>query len=180
MLATLQPFLGWLVKSDWLAGYTLICLMLARNLIVSLGAPHSYGLVSSGRFKELARATQSEIATTLVAVLIFSHFFGIIGLAIGVLVGTAGGSLWFMTYLYFKTFTHTTWFNEWCAVYARALISVVIGFTTATFVWHEEKLLLGAPGWAGYSGWRGRAGRESGRRGPFWLCSGRRWQPAAK
>jgi O-antigen/teichoic acid export membrane protein len=148
MLATLHPFLSWLVKPDWVAGTLLIGLMIARNLIVSLAAPHSYGLLSAGRFKELARFTQSEILCSIIAIFLFSHFFGMIGLAIGVLAGTAGGSLWYTTYLYFHKAKHTIWFSEWCAVYARGSASAFISFGIASLVWWGELALFHAPGWA--------------------------------
>ena len=150
LLATVQPFLGWLMRShpDWVAGSLLIWLMVARNLIEVLSAPHSYGLLSEGRFKEIARATQIEIVLCILAVLVLSHFFGIIGFALGVLIATVGGSLWYLTYLYFIQPHKSSWFSEWCAVYARGLTSAVLAFAVASLGWWAEKVLLGAPGWA--------------------------------
>jgi O-antigen/teichoic acid export membrane protein len=147
MAATIIPFLGWLVN-DWVAGPALVALMLARNLIISLTAPHGYGLLSAGRFKDLARATQREVVLSVAFIFLFSHFFGMIGVALGVLAATSGGSLWYMTYLYFHEATHTTWFGEWCGVYARGLVAAVIAFAAASLVWWLEKSLLSPPGWA--------------------------------
>ena len=147
LLATLQPFLGWLMKTDWVAGPTLIWLMVARNLVEVLSAPHSYGLLSEGRFKDIARNAQIEIAVCICAILLFSHYLGVNGFALGILVGTAGGALWYTTYLYFKVASHTTWFSEWCAVYARGLTSAAIGFGVASLAWLGVKSLLHAPGW---------------------------------
>jgi O-antigen/teichoic acid export membrane protein len=146
MAATLQPFLGWLMKTDWVAGPLLISLVLARNLIVSLSAPHAYGLLSAGRFKELARATQREVVLVVLGIFLFGHFFGMIGVALATLAATGGGSLWYMTYLYFRQASSKPWFSEWCAVYARGLSSAALAFATASLVWWGEKVLLGAPG----------------------------------
>ena len=152
MAATLQVFLGWLMKTDrpdhedWVAGSLLIYLVVGRNMVVSLSSPHSYGLLSAGRFKELARVTQMEIVASLAAIFLLSHFLGMIGLALGVLVGTCGGSLWYTTYLYFKPSARTPWFKEWCAIYLRGTGSAVLGFTVASLVWWAEKTLFHAPG----------------------------------
>ncbi len=145
MAATLQAFLGWLIK-DWAAGSLLIYLVVGRNMVVSLSSPHSYGLLSGGRFKELARVTQMEIIASLAAIFLLSHFLGMIGLALGVLLGTCGGSLWYTTYLYFKPSARTPWFGEWCAIYLRGTGSAVLGFTVASLVWWGEKTLFHAPG----------------------------------
>lgn len=150
MLATLQPFLSWLVKPDWVAGIGLITLMLARTLVVSLAAPHAYGLLSAARFRELARLTQYEIIASALGIFAFGHFFGYTGVAMGVLFGTAGGSLWYTTFLYFRTSELTHWFREWTAVYARAAVSCGLGFGVATLIWWAEKSLINAPGWASF------------------------------
>lgn len=149
MAATLEPFLNWLMRThtDWVAGPQLIALVLARNLVVSLSSPHAYGLLSAGRFKELARATQQEVVLMVLGVFLLGHFLGMKGVAIATLVATGGGSLWYMTYLYFEPSSSMSWFTEWCAVYARGLVSAVLGFVTASLFWWVEKVLLGAPGY---------------------------------
>lgn len=147
MAATVQPFLGWLMKEDWVAGPLLIGLVLARNMIVSLSSPHGYGLLSAGRFKELARATQREVFLCALFIFVFGHFFGMIGIALATLVATAGGSLWYMTFLYFKPSPHQHWFRELVAVYGRGVVSAGLSFAVASVFWWGEKFLLGAPGW---------------------------------
>ena len=150
MLATLQPFLGWYMKAhpDWVAGPWLIGLMIARNLVEVLSAPHSYGLLSEARFKDIARAVQFEILLCVAAIFIFSPFLGLNGLALGVLVGTAGGALWYLTYLYFKHVHRTSWTGEWIAIYARGVAGAAIGFAVASLAWKAGRDFLGAPAWA--------------------------------
>jgi drug/metabolite transporter (DMT)-like permease len=70
------------------------------------------------------------------------------GLAFGVLVGTGGGALWYLTYVYYRRVHRTSWFDEWRAVYGRALAGVGIGFAVASLAWRGEKNLFDAPGWA--------------------------------
>ncbi len=67
MAVTLHSFLGWLVKPDWLAGPLLIDLLIARNFFVLLASPHSYGLMSVGRFQELAAISWREVLICFVA-----------------------------------------------------------------------------------------------------------------
>lgn len=150
MLATLQPFLGWYLRAhpDWIAGSILIWLMVARNLIEVLSAPHSYGLLSEARFKDIARSVQFEILLSVAGIFLFSHLLGLNGLALGMLLGTGGGALWYLTYLYFKHVHRTPWLGEWRSIYARGLGSAAIGFAVASLAWRGEKTLLGAPGWA--------------------------------
>ncbi len=150
MLATLQPFLGWYMKAhpDWIAGPWLIGLMIARNLVEVLSAPHSYGLLSEARYKDIARSVQFEVILSVLGIFLFSQFLGLNGLALGVLVGTAGGALWYLTYLYFKHVHRTSWLTEWWAIYARGLGSAAIGFAVASLAWRGERDIFGAPGWA--------------------------------
>jgi O-antigen/teichoic acid export membrane protein len=147
MAATLHPFLGWLMKTDWIAGPLLIGLMLTRTMIVSLSAPHSYGLLSAGRFKDIARACQREVLLSVAAIFIFGHFFGMVGVAMATLAATTGGSLWYLTYLYFRPLPDQNWFQEWRAVYARGLISAGLSFVVARAAWGEIHHLFSAPGW---------------------------------
>ena len=123
MAVTLHPFLVWLVKPDWVAPQLLIGLMLARNVLVSLASPHAYGLLSAGRFKDLASVNLQEGLIGLVAGIALSLAFGYYGTAIAFLAATCAMQSWRMTREYFRFAHDTHWKAEWLAIAFRALIA---------------------------------------------------------
>jgi len=144
---TLLPFLGWLVKPDWVAGPLLAGLILTRSFIISLSSAHSYGLLSAGRFRELAQVNQQEVIIGLVGGGILSWTFGVIGTASAFLVATLCAQGWQMTYRYFRFAHDTHWLSEWFAVTGRGLLSGTASAAIAFAAWSVVRAHLGSAGW---------------------------------
>lgn len=147
MAATLHSFLGWLVKPDWVAGQFLIELILVRHFIISLASPHAYGLMSLGRFKDLARLSQQEAMIGLVAGIILSYTLGVNGTAAAFLLATCVMTAWQLTREYFRFANDTHWFAEWCAVCGRAVTGGGCSLAIAMAVWWAERSSFASPGW---------------------------------
>jgi O-antigen/teichoic acid export membrane protein len=146
--ATVQPFLIWFMKADWVAGSAIVYLAVGRSAIAAMSAPHGYGLLGAGRFGELARVMRNELIAMCVFVVILTRFLGPESIPLATLLGTVAGSLWYMTYLYFKPVGQTAWFREWIAIYLRGIISAAIAFSTAAAAWHFAGTTLHLQGWA--------------------------------
>ena len=146
MGATLLPFLGWLLKADWVAGSVLIALMLTRHAIISLTSPQVFGIVSLGLFKENARLVRLDVIASTIPAIILSYPLGNKGVALGYLVGTCWVSGWQFTRFYFRS-SQQDWFKEWCAVYARALAGALLAYLLTATLWRSGQAMWAAPGW---------------------------------
>jgi O-antigen/teichoic acid export membrane protein len=145
----LLPFLGFILKADWLASPLLADLVIMRGFIISLASPHSYGLMSAGRFKDLARLSQQEAIIGLVLGVILSLTVGVIGTALAYLLASCVMSAWQQTMQYFKFAEDTHWFAEWCAIWWRGLVGAGAGLGIAAAVWSVEQRTPHMPGyWA--------------------------------
>ena len=144
---TLLPFLGWLVKPDWVATPLLAGLIIARSFVISLTSAHAYGLLSAGRFRDLAQVNQQEVAIGLVLGTILSLTMGVNGTAIAFLLGSLAAQGWQMTYRYFRFAEDTHWFSEWLAVASRGLLAAGISAAIAAAVWSVTRTHLGHAGW---------------------------------
>ncbi len=145
---TLQPFLGWLVKSDWVATQLLITLLVVRNGIASLVSPHAYGLMSAGRFKELSRINGQEVLVSVGGGAILScTALGMYGTACAFLLGTVSISGWKYSREYFRFARDSHWFSEWVAVSWRGLLGGGVSAVLAGVVWEVEQRDFAAPGW---------------------------------
>ena len=147
MFATILPFMGWLLKSDWLAAPLLVALVLARHAIISMAGPHVFGIVSLGLFKENARLARREVIASVIPAIILSYTMGTVGTAIGYLIGTCCVSTWQFTRLYFVS-TNQPWVKEWCGLYARGIVGALLSFTLAAILWRECQSFGHVPGWA--------------------------------
>ena len=123
MVVTLHTFLVWLVKPDWVAPQGLILLMLARSVLIALSSAHGYGLLSAGRFKELANIYIVEGVIGVVAGIVLSYAYGYYGTAVAYLAATCAGQSWRMTREYFRYAHDTHWLREWIAIASRAVIA---------------------------------------------------------
>ena len=148
MAATLSAFLHWLVKSDWVAGTFLINLILCRSFVISLISPHAYGLLSLGRFKDLARLTQREVIIAVICGIILSYIVGAMGIAAAFLLATLAVTSWQFTKEYFRSANETHWLAEWSAVWIRAVIGVALSLGISAGLWWLERSSFSAPGWA--------------------------------
>jgi len=147
MAITLLPFLGWLVKPDWVAGPLLTALILARSFVISLSSAHSYGLLGAGRFRDLSQVLQQEVSIGLIAGGILSWTFGVIGTAIAFLGGSLAAQGWQMTYRYFRFEHDTHWLSEWFAVTGRGLLSCAVSAAIAFAAWSLVRTHVGNAGW---------------------------------
>jgi O-antigen/teichoic acid export membrane protein len=147
MFATVLPFMGWLLKADWLAGPLLVALVLTRHAIISLAGPHVFGITSLGLFKENARLARLEVITSVIPAVILSYLMGSVGTAIGYLIGTLCVSAWQVTRLYFVS-NNQPWIREWCALYIRGIFGALLAYTLAAVLWRGCHSLWPMPGWA--------------------------------
>ncbi len=147
MAATLLPFLGSLVKADWIASPMLADLIIMRNFIISLSGPHSYGLISAGKFKELARLSQFEAIVGVVLGVALSYAAGVVGTAVAYLLASCSMSAWQMTREYFRFADDTHWLAELWAIWWRGIVGVGVGLAVATAVWSLEQTGFRAHGW---------------------------------
>jgi O-antigen/teichoic acid export membrane protein len=147
MAITLLPFLGWLVKPDWVAAPLLTGIIIARSFLISLCIAHAYGLLSAGRFRDLARVNQQEALVGLIAGGILSWTSGVTGTAIGFLIATLSAQSWQMTYRYFRFVNDTHWLSEWFAVTGRGLRGFAASAAIAFAAWTLVKAHLGTAGW---------------------------------
>ncbi len=146
--ATLQPFLVWFMKADWVAGSIIIYVAVGRSVVSSLSSPHGYGLLGTGQFRDLAKVVRTELITMAIFVVVLTRFLGPVSIPLASLLGTLGGSFWYMTYMYFKSAEHTVWYKELIAVYIRGIIGGVIAFSVAWAVWHFVAMTFHFQGWA--------------------------------
>ena len=147
MALTLLPFLGWLVKPDWVATPLLTALILARSFVISLTSAHAYGLLGAGRFRDLAQVNQQEVIIGLIAGGILTWTSGVTGTAIAFLGGTLAAQGWQMTYRYFRFAHDTHWLSEWLAVTGRGLLSCAASAGIAFAVGSLVRAHLGTAGW---------------------------------
>jgi O-antigen/teichoic acid export membrane protein len=148
MAATLLPFLTSLVKPDWIASPLLADLIIVRSFIISLAGPHSYGLISAGKFKELAWLSQKEAIIGVVLGVILSYTNGVVGTAAAYLIASCSMSAWQMTREYFRSAHDTHWAAELFAIWWRGLVGIAAGLAIARTLWNIEQLCFPAPGWA--------------------------------
>jgi O-antigen/teichoic acid export membrane protein len=146
MVVTLHTFLVWLVKPDWVAPQGLILLMLTRSILVSISSAHGYGLLSAGRFKELANISVIEGVIGVVAGIVLSYAYGYYGTAIAYLAATCCGQSWRMTREYFRYAHDTHWMKEWLAIVSRALIAGAIAALLAAGALGLSRYLPAPPG----------------------------------
>jgi O-antigen/teichoic acid export membrane protein len=147
MAVTLHPFLTALVKPDWVAPPLLMLLILMRHGLISLCSPHAYGLMSLGRFRDLARLSWFEVTVDIVAGITLSLTAGVKGTAAAFLLGTCSMSAWRVTREYFRFAGDTHWLAEWCAVYGRALAAGLCAWVIASAIWHLEQSHFNLPSW---------------------------------
>jgi O-antigen/teichoic acid export membrane protein len=147
MGATLLPFLGWLVKPDWVATPLLAVLILVRHFVVSLVSPHSYGLLSAGQFGPLARLSWMEVAINSIAGVTLCFTLGVNGVAVAFLLGTCSVSGWQLTRNYFALTKDKHWLSEWVQVVSRGLTAAAISTVIAATLWTTVKAGLGSQGW---------------------------------
>jgi O-antigen/teichoic acid export membrane protein len=134
MAATLHPFLSWLVKPDWVGPQPLILLMILRSLLISLTSPHAYGLMSAGRFRELATINMQEGLLGLTAGIALSLTYGYYGVAYAFLGATIAVQSWRMTREYFRFAHDTHWITEWFACTGRGTLAAVVAVLVAAAV----------------------------------------------
>jgi O-antigen/teichoic acid export membrane protein len=148
MAITLVPFLGWLVKPDWVAGPALAGLILARSFFVGIVNPHAYGLLSAARFRDLAHVNQLEaIIGSVAAIVLGLTRLGVTGVAVAFLLATLCASGWQMTFRYFRFAHDTHWLSEWLAVTTRGLIAAGISAALAVGAWSLVQAHVGHGGW---------------------------------
>lgn len=146
MFATIQPFMVWFLKADWVAGQTLIGVVLLRHAILSLQGPHVFGVVSLGLFKDTARISRNEVIASVIPALLLCHFLGTLGVALGYLIGSAYVSGWQLTRLYFVS-NGQPWIPEWCGIYLRFAISGSLSYGLGLLLWQAAQTFGFAPGW---------------------------------
>ena len=139
MAATLLPFLGSLVKTDWIASPVLADLIIIRSFMISLASPHSYGIISAGRFKVLAHLAHQEAGIGVVLGIVLSMTSGVIGTALAYLLASCAMTAWQLTREYFRVAHDTHWFVEWRAIWWRGLVGIGAGLAIATAVWSVEQ-----------------------------------------
>ena len=144
---TLLPFLGWLVKPDWVAAPLLAGLIITRSFVVSLTSAHAYGLLGAGRFRDLLQVNQQEVVIGLVLGVILSLTLGVNGTALAFLIGSLAAQGWQMTYRYFRFAHDTHWFSEWLAVALRGLLAAGVSAAIAGAVWSVTRAHVGTVGW---------------------------------
>jgi len=147
MAATLLPFLGSLVKADWIASPLLADLIITRSFMISLTSPHSYGIISAGRFKILAHLAHQEAGIGVVLGIVLSLTSGVIGTALAYLLASCAMTAWQLTREYFRFANDTHWFLEWRAIWGRGLVGIGAGLAIATAVWSVEQSRFAVPGW---------------------------------
>jgi O-antigen/teichoic acid export membrane protein len=147
MAATLLPFLGSLVRHDWVASPILAGLIVARSFIISLASPHAYGLMSAGRFRELAKLSQFEAIMGLILGITLSYAAGVVGTALAFLLATCSMSAWQMTREYFRFAHDTHWMSESWAIWWRGLVGIGCGLALAMTAWEFEQKVFAAHGW---------------------------------
>jgi O-antigen/teichoic acid export membrane protein len=146
MVVTLLPLLNWLAP-NWATPPLLAVLIVSRSFVTSVINPHAYGLLSAGRFRDLAFVSQQEVLTGVVLGLLLAKPLGAVGFGIGFFVGTATASGWRMTQSYFKMAQDTHWVSELGAVYGRGITAGVVSLGLAAIAWLQLTAHFAAPGW---------------------------------
>jgi O-antigen/teichoic acid export membrane protein len=147
MAATLHDFLQWFVKSDWVASQLLISLIIGRNLVISTVSPHSYGLMSRGKFKILAVLFEREVLILIILGPLLSLYRGSLGTAVAFLVASVLVSGWQLTREYFREAKDTHWLQELGAIYGRSLCAAAAGGATAAAAAWLLDVIFHARGW---------------------------------
>lgn len=93
LIATLAWFVSWYMGAAWEPPAFLCWLFVVRFLVIGSSGPAAYYLLGQGDFHNYARCVERELLLSVAFSLALGPFFGIAGIAVGYLLGTAGGSL---------------------------------------------------------------------------------------
>lgn len=133
LVALLPGFITWYMGSSWQLPAILCWLLVARFLVIGISAPASYYLIGKGDFRNIARHTEYELISGVTLSLLLGMSHGLLGIAVGYLLGTAGGTLvpfwWHYAKLRERTLTsllRTAW--------ALTLLGFIPGWLCARFL----------------------------------------------
>jgi O-antigen/teichoic acid export membrane protein len=97
---TLVPLSRWYLGAEWTSPPLIVYLVTARYLITGLATPASYILFGLGEIKTITRCLQQELVIALVVAAVLGWKFGLTGIAVAFLSGTAGGTLFPLIHAY--------------------------------------------------------------------------------
>jgi O-antigen/teichoic acid export membrane protein len=125
-VALLPWFVSWYMGPQWVPQVALCWLFAARFLVVGLAGPAAYFLFGKGDFRNVAKCTERELILSAALSLALSPHFGLIGIAISYLVGTAGGTL----FPFWRIYTRLRG-QSFAVIVASAWVRALTGFTVS-------------------------------------------------
>ncbi len=89
---TLPTFLHSYMGESWTPTTALCAVVATRYLITGLSSQPCYYLLAHGKFREIAIGVGRELVFMLVAATVLGHWFDTMGVALGCVLGTLGGT----------------------------------------------------------------------------------------
>lgn len=133
LLVVTIPFCRWYMGPNWTVAPELLWAIVLRFLIVGLGSSATYLLYAIGEFRAISRCLEGELIAGLVLGTIGVYFGGTLGVAIGFLIATAGGTLAPVYVAYARRGSISLW-RIMGTTWSRTLLGFIASYVTATLL----------------------------------------------
>ena len=87
------PFCAWFMGPEWTVPHALLWAVVLRFMIVGLGSSATYLLYAVAAFRPISKSLETELVLGLILGTVGAYFWGVIGVAVGFLAATIGGTL---------------------------------------------------------------------------------------
>jgi O-antigen/teichoic acid export membrane protein len=124
------PFCRWYMGPAWTVSQELLWVIVLRFLIVGLGSSATYLLYAVGDFRSITRCLEGELIAGLILGTIGGYFAGLLGVATGFLIATAGGTL-VPVYVACANRGETPLWHILGTVWSRSVLGFVGSYVTA-------------------------------------------------
>lgn len=127
------PFCRWYMGANWTLGPDLLWAVVLRFLIVGLGSSATYLMYATGEFRPISRCLEGELIGGLIFGTIGAYFAGTLGVAIGFLAATAGGTL-VPVYVAYARRSSVPFWQIVGTVWSRAILGFAGSYITAALL----------------------------------------------
>jgi O-antigen/teichoic acid export membrane protein len=127
------PFCTWYMGPKWTLDSDLLWAVVLRFMIVGLGSSATYLLYAIGDFRPISKCLEGELFAGLVLGTIGAYLAGTLGVAIGFLLATAGGTLVPVYVMYARRSAIPFW-QILGMVWSRALLGFAGSYVTAALL----------------------------------------------
>jgi O-antigen/teichoic acid export membrane protein len=131
------PFCRWYMGAAWTISEELLWVVVLRFLIVGLGSSATYLLYAIGNFRSITRCLEGELIAGLVFGVIGGYWGGLMGVATGFLLATAGGTL-APVYIAYARQGEISFWRIIGTVWSRAGIGFIGSYITALWLLRAE------------------------------------------